>query len=119
MYMKLHPYCEMWQLIMDHTGLRARDIAHASGFSEASLSRWMGGHRWPTRNSVARVHRALDCLLGRQEGAVDKLVDNMRITGGRIGDKLFEDMGAPVIPSLIPVIMHRPAQRKSQAGAGP
>lgn len=114
--MRLHPYCEIWRVILDHTGLRARDVAKASGIPEATLSRWLRGHRWPNRTSTQKMHRALECLLNRQEGAVDKLVDNMRITGGRIGDKLFEDLGAPVIPSLIPVIIHRPAKRKAQAG---
>lgn len=116
--MKLHPYVDAWRALLAHTGLRPRDIAKAGGFSESAFSCWLSGRRWPCRTSIAKVHRGLECLLGKQQGAVDKLVENMLITGGQVGGKLFEDFGTPIYPQFIPVLVHRPVGKKAKAGAG-
>lgn len=117
--MKTHPYIPAWQSIMDHTGLRARDICKASGVAEGSFSKYMNGHLWPSRKAIARVHRGLECLLNKQEFAVDKFVDNLLLTAGKVGAKLFEDVGGPVSPQLVPTLVHRPARPKNEAHAAP
>lgn len=110
--MKIHPFVDAWRVLMAHTGLRPRDISKASGVSEAAFSLWLDGKRWPHRTSIARVHRGLECLLNKHPHAVDKLVDNMLITGGQVGGKLFEDFGPPICPQFIPVIIHNGRRKK-------
>ena len=116
--MRTHPYIPAWQAIMAHTGLRARDICKASGLAETTYSKYMHGHLWPSRKGIGKVHRGLECLLNKQEGAVDKLVDNLLLTAGKVGAKLFEDVGGAISPQIVPIIIHSPIKAKNGGHTG-
>lgn len=102
-----HPYCIAWRTILVQAGVRARDLAKASGVREENLSRYLKGRLWPNRTTIAKVHRGLECVLGKRQGAVDNLVEKLLITGGQYVGRMMSDPADPLYPQFVPMVIQR------------
>ncbi|CAB4136975.1 hypothetical protein UFOVP315_22 [uncultured Caudovirales phage] len=113
--MSKHPVCEVWQHLLVASGLRAVDLCRAVGLADAQFSRYMHGKLWPSRNMARRINRGFELLLNRAEGSVDKLVDRLWVTGGKVTAGMVADSVGHLYPQVIPVVVRRPQGVKKPA----
>lgn len=109
-----HPIIPVWLIIMKSGGITARDVCAASGVAPSTFSHLRRNKRWPSLAMAQRINVALGQLTGRSGDDVDKLVDKMWATGGKVTASLLAGDGSPISPQIIPAIIHKPVKHKNR-----
>ena len=95
---------ERIQSLMETRGMTRKQLAEASGLTEAAISRYITGARHPKSISLSAIAKALDVttdeLLGNVVDSIDEVDDAIRLVA-RNADSISKEQKRFLINALI------------------